>query len=66
MNRIIIQISGGLVQNVYTDSKDEFDIEVWDQDIIEDGGWLNEQEEQDAIENDERLSAEAETLRPVY
>lgn len=66
MNRIIIQISGGLVQNVYTDSKDEFDIEVWDQDIIEDGGWLNEQEEQDAIKNDERLSAEAETLRPVY
>lgn len=66
MNRIIIQISGGLVQNVYTNSNDEFDIEVWDQDIIEDGGWLNEQEEQDAIENDERLSAEAETLRPVY
>lgn len=66
MNRIIIQISGGLVQNVYTDSKDEFNIEVWDQDIIEDGGWLNEQEEQAAIENDERLSAEAETLRPVY
>jgi hypothetical protein len=66
MNRIIIQISGGLVQNVYTDSKDEFNIEVWDQDIIEDGGWLNEQEERDAMENDERLSAEAETLRPVY
>ena len=66
MNRIIIRISGGLVQNVYTDSKDEFNIEVWDQDIIEDGGWLNEQEEQDAIENDERLSSEAETLRPVY
>jgi hypothetical protein len=66
MNRIIIHVSGGMVVGVRSDSKEEFDVEIWDEDIMENGGFLTREEAEAAEENDTRLSLEYQKLRPIY
>jgi hypothetical protein len=63
--KIIIKVSGGMVQDVYTDSNQEFDVEVWDQDALHDGNLDADQEGEETLKY-ERILAEIEYMYNIY
>lgn len=59
MNKIIITVSGGLVQNVHTDLGNEIEVEIRDYDIDHD-------EYEDYIILNDRLTEEIQKMKCIY
>ena len=59
MKRLYVEVIGGLVSAIYTDSKEDFEVEILDRDI----------NDPDYVEDMERISyaiEHDETLTPIY
>lgn len=58
MATIIIKVQGGMVQDVYTDSKEDIDVEIWDEDM--------DYDDEERIANNELLKQESENMLHIY
>ena len=66
MKRLYVEVIGGLVSAIYTDSKEKFEVEILDRDSYEKG---SEYYDHDYAEDMERVSyaiEHDETLTPIY
>ncbi len=63
--KIVIEVSGGMVQNVYADQENEIEVRILDHDIWRDGG-VEKEEWDERVAEDEKFEEEIKQMHHIY